>query len=452
MQSDATHALPIEKSRGHLLRILGIGFGLAVTIGGTIGMGIFRTPGDIAGGLPNAWLFLGVWVAGGIYAFLGAITVAELGAALPRSGGFYVFAHRAFGSYVGFVVGWSDWLSTCGTLAVIAMVVGEYTGKLSPALKGWEAGVALATICFFTFLQWRGLRWGSRTQNLTSLLKALVFIVLIAACFIGGKGLIGESTAQPVIFGLPLIAALVKALQGVIYAYDGWYGVIYFGEEVRHPARDVPRSMIGGILTVIVIYLLINLALVYVLPLSEIAGKELAVGAAAGTFFGPSADTIIMALAIASMLSTINAYHLTAPRILLAMSRDKLFTEQAGRINEGGTPTIALFLSALAAVIFILTGTFNRVLAILTFFFVINYGVSFLSVFVLRRREPELQRPYRAWGYPWTTALALLGSITFLVGAITSDLENSVYALILLAASYPAYLLLKWISRQGKEA
>ncbi|HEX8920682.1 MAG TPA: APC family permease, partial [Pyrinomonadaceae bacterium] len=371
------------------------------------------------------------------------------------SGGFYVFAHRALGNYAGFVVGWSDWLSTCGTIAVIAMVISEYAGNLYPALAGYQALVALSIVCFFTFLQWKGIRRGSLTQNFTSLLKALVFVVLIAACFIGGGRGAREYTSQPVMLGLPLLAAMIKALQGVLYTYDGWYSVIYFGEEVRNPDRDVPRSMIGGVLSVILIYVLVNVALIYVLPLSELAGAELATGAAAQELFGARGDTIIRALAIISMLSTINAYHLTAPRILLAMSRDKLISTRADKVNVGGTPTITLFVSALAAALFILSGTFDKVLAVLAFFFVINYSVSFLSVFVLRVKEPHAPRPYRAWGYPWTTGLALVGSIAFLIGAVISDIENgvyenSVYALVLLAASYPVFLLLRWMSKHGK--
>src|SRR5918998_4844250 len=150
----AASAEPIlekDEARGRLLRVLGVGFGLAVTIGGTIGMGILRTPGEIAGHLPNVWLFLGVWVLGGIYALLGTISIAELGTMIPRSGGFYVFAHRALGSYAGFVVGWSDWLSTCGTIAVIGMVIGEYTSVLIPALSNQKA-IALLIVAIFTSL------------------------------------------------------------------------------------------------------------------------------------------------------------------------------------------------------------------------------------------------------------------------------------------------------------
>src|SRR5438876_12357750 len=170
-------------SQGTLLRVLGIGFGLAVTIGGTIGMGILRTPGEVAKQLPTPTLFIGIWILGGVYALLGTISVAELGAMIPRSGGWYVFVHRALGNYPGFVVGWSDWLSTCGTLAVISMVVGEYAAVLIPQLAGRDKLIALIVVLFFAALQWRGIRWGSFTQNLTSSLKTVIFVVIAIAAF-----------------------------------------------------------------------------------------------------------------------------------------------------------------------------------------------------------------------------------------------------------------------------
>jgi APA family basic amino acid/polyamine antiporter len=443
--------LPVTDGRGRLLRVLGVGFGIAVTIGGVIGMGILRTPGVVAAQLPQPWLFIGVWIAGGLYALLGTISVAELGTMLPRSGGFYVFVRRALGPYAGFIVGWSDWLSTCGTTAVVAIVVGEYTSALFPRLAGRSVSIALMVTIGFATLQWRGVRWGSGAQQLTSLLKALAFIALIAACFILGGG--GTSTtaeaAPPVATGLAFVQALILAMQGVIYTYDGWYNTIYFSEEVRHPERNIPRSMIGSMLLVTGLYLLINLALLYVLPLSSIAGEDLAIGVAARIVFGVYGGMIISLLATVSMMSTINANNMITSRILFAMSRDGLFSERAVRVNRGGTPTVTLFVSTIVTVLFIASGTFERVLALLAFFFVINYSMTFVSVFVLRRREPDLPRPFRAWGYPWTTLLALLGSLAFLVGAIKSDTRNSAYALLLLAASYPAFLLLRWMKASG---
>jgi APA family basic amino acid/polyamine antiporter len=424
-----------------------VGFGLAVTIGGTIGMGILRTPGNVAAELPTPSLFLGVWILGGIYALLGAVSVAELGAMIPRSGGWYVFVHRALGNYPGFVIGWSDWLSTCGTLAVISMVVGEYAAVLIPRLAGRDKSVALVVVLMFAGLQWRGIRWGSFTQNLTSLLKTLIFAAIAIAAFTYGGG--HESGAS---LSLPhgLFGGLIIALQGVLYTYDGWYGVIYFGEEVRNPNRDVVRSMFGGVLLVIAIYLVINVAYVYVLPMSQLASEDLPVGAITHVIFGAYGDQTIRVLAILSLLSTINAYTLTSPRILYAMSCDQLFHHKATRVNKGGTPTITLLISTVAAALFIFFRSFEQVLAALAFFFVANYTMAYISLIVLRRREPNLPRPYRAWGYPWTTLIVLLGSIAFLVGAVISDRRShkhdSLFALAVLAVSVPIYLVVRTLS------
>jgi APA family basic amino acid/polyamine antiporter len=424
-----------------------------VTIGGVIGMGILRTPGDVAAQLPQRSFFIGVWILGGLYALLGTISVAELGTMLPRSGGFYIFVRRALGPYCGFVVGWSDWLSTCGTSAAVAIVVGEYTTVLFPRLAGHNATIAVVVVSGFSILQWRGVRWGSNAQQLTSLLKALAFVALICACFLLGGGGATETVEARASLptGWPPVLAFVLAMQGVIYTYDGWYNMIYFSEEVRHPERNIPRSMIGSMLLVTLLYLLINLALLYVLPLSRIAGEKLAVGAAAEVIFGAYGAVVISVVATVSMLSTINANNLIAPRILFAMSRDGLFSKRAVRVNPGGTPTVTLLISTVAAVLFILSGSFEKVLALLAFFFVVNYAMTFLSVFVLRRREPDAPRPFRAWGYPWTTLLVFTGSLAFLIGALMSDTKNSVYALVLLAASYPAFLLLRRTSTETEE-
>jgi basic amino acid/polyamine antiporter, APA family len=195
---------------------------------------------------------------------------------------------------------------------------------------------------------------------------------------------------------------------------------------------------------VIAIYLLVNLALLAVLPVSRIAGEAFAAGTVASVIFGAWGDPVFRSLTIVSMLSALNSNHLMASRVLFAMSRDGLVTRKAAAVNDGGTPTIALLASTVVAVIFVLFGrTFERVITVLSFFFVANYALSFIAVFVLRRREPDTPRPYRAWGYPWTTAVALVGSIAFLIGAIASDTSNSAIALAVLAASYPAFRAMK---------
>lgn len=441
------------------MRILGVGFGVAVIVGNTIGGGIVSTPGSVASHLPNVWLFIAAWIAGGLYALLGAFSIAELGTMMPRSGGQYIFARHTFGDYVGFIVGWSDWISTCGASAYIALIISQYSAVLLPSLKGQTVSLALAIVIAFALLQWRGIRWGSGTQNVSSLLKAAAFIILVAACFaLGGNRPVAGSTVAAE-SNEPLLVSVILALQAVIYTYDGWAGVIYFSEEVRNPARDIPRSLFGGVLSVIAIYLLVNLAVLYVLPISQVAGKDLALGAAAEAIFGSRGDQIFRVVMIISMLSAVNACHLMATRVLFAMSRDGLFARRLAQANKGGTPVIALFMSAGVAALFILTGTIDQVLAVAALFFVVNYAVSFAAVFALRRREPDRARPYRAWGYPWTTGLTLAGSIAFLAGAVASDIfgalagravsdtANSLYALVLLAASYPAFRLLKWAAR-----
>jgi APA family basic amino acid/polyamine antiporter len=420
---------------GRLLRVLGLGFGLAVTIGNTIGAGIFRAPGEVASHLPDGGWFLAAWVVGGLYALVGALQIAELGTMLPRSGGQYVFSRHALGEYPGFIVGWSDWLSTCGTAAAVSIVIAEFSAALLPALEDHLPGIAAVVAIVFAAAQWRGIREGRLVQNVTSSMKALAFLALIAAAFVlRDASPLDTSATIPVPAGLALAAAFMLALQGVIYTYDGWGAVVYFSEEVEDPGRNIPRSLIAGVLAILV-----------VLPVGAIAGEPFVAGAVARALAGDGGESALRVLTIVAMLSALNSNHLMASRVLLAMSRDGLVSARASMVNAGGTPTVALLLSTAAAVLFIVLGrTFGQVITVLAFFFIANYTLSFVSLFVLRRREPGRPRPYRAWGYPWTTAAALIGSVMFLVGAVAGDTRNSLFALVLLAASYPAY---RWVRR-----
>ncbi len=451
----ATAAIPAR--RGSLLKALGVTFGIAVTVGNTIAGGILRTPGEVATYLPSTALFLGVWVAGGLYALIGTISLTELGAMVPRSGGQYVFARRAIGPYAGFIIGWSDWLSTCGTNAAIPILIGEYLGTLFPALKGHAPALGIIVILSFTLLQWRGVKQGGRAQEITSLLKGLVFLAMVGGCFLLGGGV---KAAMPVPSlpptAMPLYIAVILALQAVIYTYDGWNGPIYFSEEVKDPGREIPRAMFGGVISVMVIYILFNAALVYVLPIQAIAGNNFAMGHAANAVIGAHGEQLILGLMIVALLSACNAYPLMATRVLYAMSCDGLVSRRATQVNAGGTPTISLLASTLIAIAFIATGTFGAIIEMLAYFFVAQYAMSYISLFVLRRREPQTPRPYRAWGYPVTTGIALLGAVAFLVAAIVADLKDtsavrhySIYALGLLILSYPAYRLLR---REGFES
>lgn len=429
------------ESGGRLLRVFGVVFGLAVIIGNTIGAGILRTPGEIAGSLPTASLFFGVWVAGGLYALLGALNLAELGAMLPRSGGQYVFARHAFGSYTGFVIGWSDWLSTNASTAAVSIVIGESVGVLVPAMAAWSKWVAAATVLVFTAILWRGQRTSGTSQTTTSLLKGLALVALIVACFALPHPAPNAVAPRAVPAGAALLTAIVLSMQSVIYTYDGWNGVVYFSEEVHDPGRDIPRSMLGGVVSVITVYVLLNLAFVFVLSLPGMAGEPFVASSAARALFGARGYPVVSCLTVLLLLSTVNALLLMASRVPVAMSQDGLFPAGASRVSASGTPRASLAASAAVALAFIFTGVFESAIAIAAFYFVANYFVSFAAVFMLRRREPDRPRPYRVWGYPWTTGLALVGSAAFLIAAVIGDRTHSIWAVVLLGASYPAYLL-----------
>jgi APA family basic amino acid/polyamine antiporter len=456
----STLSLRLRKDRGKLLQILGVGFGIAVAVGNAISAGIVRTPGDIAARLPNHWLFFSVWFVGALYALVSAFQLAELGAAIPKSGGQYNFSRRALGDYAGFIVGWSDWLSTCGTTGAVGIVVGEYMAHIFPMMDGAMRIkiTAVSVIVLFALLQWRSISMGSKVQNFTTVLKGLVFFVMVIACFTMGGHLRHAAEAAPLAqaaapivipVGAALITALLFGIQATIYTYDGWDGVIYFGDEIKNPGYLVPRAIFASLFSIVAIYLLINAAVLYVLPMSEIAGNNFSLGLAAQRVFGPHGDTIFRSIMVLALFSSLNALHLMGARVIYAMSRDGLFFRSVSRVNKGGTPTLGLLLSALVGVAFAVF-SFDRVIAMLAFFFVTNYLLSFTSLFLLRLREPGMPRPYRAWGYPWTTALALLGSIGFLIEAVREDRTNSIFTLVALACSYPVYRVLKLVS--GKES
>jgi len=452
----STLSFRLRRDRGKLLQILGVGFGIAVAVGNAISAGIVRTPGDIAARLPNHWLFFSVWFLGAFYALVSAFQLAELGSAIPKSGGQYNFSRRALGDYAGFIVGWSDWLSTCGTTGAVGIVVGEYIAHIFPIMDGAMRIkiTAVSVIVFFALLQWRSISMGSKVQNFTTVLKGLVFFVMVIACFTMGGHVRHAAEAAPLAqaaasivipVGAALIAAFLFGIQATIYTYDGWDGVIYFGDEIKNPGYLVPRAIFASLFSIVAIYLLINAAVLYVLPMSEIAGNNFSLGLAAQRVFGPHGDTVFRSIMVLALFSSLNALHLMGARVIYAMSRDGLFFRGVSRINKGGTPTLGLLLSALVGVAFAVF-SFERVIAMLAFFFVTNYLLSFTSMFLLRLREPGMPRPYRAWGYPWTTALALLGSIGFLIEAVREDRTNSIFTLIALACSYPVYRVLKLVS------
>jgi APA family basic amino acid/polyamine antiporter len=416
-------------SRG-LIRILGVGFGLAVIVGSTLGVGILRTPGLVAGQLPNVGAILAVWIVGGLYTLVGAVCITELGTMLPRAGGFYVYARRAFGDAAGFAVGWTDWITYCAVLGYISIAVGEYSALLVPSLVGSVKPIAILTLAALAALQLAGLRVSSRFQELTTAVKCAAFLAVVVAAVLMSSGGPSASTTD---LGQPSFAGLIVALQAVVITYGGWQSAYYFAEEDRDPDRNLPRSVIGGVAAVLVVYVLINVALLLVLPLGDLARSTLPAADAAQVLLGARGRQMITILSIVSLPPTLNAILMIGTRILFAMGRDGLFWRGGAAVTARGTPAAAMIATTIVALALIATGTFQRLVAIVAFYLAGNLVVGCLALVVLRRREPHAARPFRAWAYPWSAALVLIGATAFLAGAIAGDTVNAIGALVLLA-------------------
>jgi APA family basic amino acid/polyamine antiporter len=418
-------------STGRLRRILGLGFGLAVIIGSTLGVGILRAPGLIAGQLQAAPIIIAVWIAGGIYTLLGSICLTELGAMAPQAGGYYVYARRAFGDGVGFAVGWTDWITYATVLAYVSIGMSEFLGEIVPPLAGITRPLAIGLLLGLVALQWAGVRVSSRFQEWTTALKFLAFAALVVA----GLILAGASRPGPTGPALPPVdlTSVIGALQAVLIAYGGWQSALYFTEEDRDPARNLPRAMIGGVIAVIAIYALVNLALLVIVPLPVLASSKLAAADAARIIAGERGRQIITVLSVISLPPMLNAILMIGSRIVFALGRDRLLWARTAGVSAGGTPGAATLATTAVAIGLIATGTFERLIGITAVFLAVNYAVCCLALIALRRREPATVRPFRAWGYPWSAAIVVAVAIAFLVGVVLGDPLSALIAAVALA-------------------
>jgi APA family basic amino acid/polyamine antiporter len=432
-------------AQNQLKKLLGVGFGVAVTIGGTIGTGILRKPGPIAQDLPNPTLIIAVWLIVGLYALVGSLSVMELGTMLPKAGGWYVYARRAFGNYAGFIIGISSWLGSVSAMAFGAAVMSEYLSLLYPSLVDHQKGIAIGILAAFVAFHSVGVRLASRAQEVMSVLKGVGLLAFVVVCFVVKPDqpvVTSAETIRPLAEG-GLWLGVLAALQAVFYTYDGWHTAAYFTEEDVDPSRNLPRSMISGVLLIIGIYVLVNLALLYVLPVSALAGTKLPAADAVQVLFGPGSAQVVTFLLMISIMGIINAQIMFNPRVIFAMGRDGLFFRFVTQVNSGGTPLYATVLTAGASILMILTNTYSKLSDIATFFFVLCYASAFAALIRLRQTEPDLARPVRAWGYPFSTWTLLLASLAFLLGVVIGDFSSSMYALGFIVVSYPVYLLIR---------
>jgi APA family basic amino acid/polyamine antiporter len=325
--------------------------------------------------------------------------------------------------------------------------MGEFTAVLVPSLTPAIKLVAIAVLVSFTALQWAGLRLSSRFQEWTTAIKFLAFLALVAACFTHAASSPVPAAAPAADLPKAGLVGLVVALQSVAITFGGWQSALYFTEEDRDPRRNLPRSMIGGVAAVILIYLLVNLALLAVLPVPELAGSTLPAADAAKIIFGGRGAELITLLSLISLPPLVNAIMMIGTRILFAMGRDGLVWGGAAKVNPRGTPVRATLVTTGVAVALIATGTFQKLVAVASFFLAANYCACCVALVILRRREPLLPRPFRAWGYPWSAAIVVLGAVAFLGGVLLADTRTALLAIALLAGGL---LVSGWLSRRDR--
>jgi basic amino acid/polyamine antiporter, APA family len=321
------------RSSNKLKKVLGVAFGIAVVVGGTIGVGILRAPASIASILPSAPLILLCWLAIGLYVLLAASSYAELTTMLPKAGGAFNYIKRAFGGYAGFLNGWFDFISNAIAPAYFCIVLSEYSALLFPQLKLYDTPVALVFLTVFTLINLPSVKSGSATQQLTSVVKVGLFMLLVVGCFLSSP-LETHLVSKPLVAG-SVILAIFKSLQLIMGSYDGWMAVAVFAEEDDNPNRNIPKSYLIGALTVTIIYVLINAAILYVLPVSQVALSPLAASDAARAAFGGWSTNLIILIALFSLFSILNAYMMIPSRILYGLSREGFFCKTGNGGKQG---------------------------------------------------------------------------------------------------------------------
>jgi basic amino acid/polyamine antiporter, APA family len=412
---------------GALPRRLGLWSAIAVVVGITIGSGIFRTPASVTNRLPGPLPLFAVWVTGGIVALCGALTLAEVAAAFPDTGGIFVFIRKSWGRLPAFLFGWAELaIIRAAAVGAIATTFAEYLLRVlgfDPAVApydGWVHYVAAAAIAAIAALNYVGVRWGSLIQNVTTAAKYFGLLFIVIAAIVIGIPKTGGHFTPVAPAGSFSIAPFGLALVSVLWAYDGWADLAFISGEVKDPERNLPRALIWGTLAVIGIYLLANVAYLGVMPVDEIRHSKLVAADVALRLIGPAGVTFVALTVMLSTLGTLNGSILSNPRIFFAMAADGLLFRKIAAVHPRfETPYVAIALTAVLGIIFVLLRTFEQladtfVTAILPF-----YALGVASIFVFRRRSAaDYSPPFRAPLYPIAPILFVLATLYLLVNAI----------------------------------
>ena len=356
---------------------------------------------------------------------------------------------RAFGDFAGLLVGWSDWLVNAAAAAALALVFADFAALLAPSIAPYKSPLAAAVLVALAGLNWLGVREGSAVQKAGSLLKCLLLLVVVVAIFVLVPPAPEAGSADVAAGDALTVASAIVAYQLIYGVFSGWPSPIFFVEEDENSLTNIPRAMMLSIIAVTIVYLLINAALLYALPVDALRTAELPAAQAIHAIFGGASGQLVAGVALVIVASCLNGVIMVLPRILYGLGRDGLFIKTATRVNKGGTPDVALGISAALAVFLTLTGTFETVFLLMGALVVFTMIISEVSLFALRMKEPELARPYQAKGYPVLPLLLLLIDVSLLTAVLWSDPESGLYMFALILISVPIHLWLKQHQRRG---
>jgi amino acid transporter len=442
--SESAAAAPAGEGFDRLPRRLGVWSAAAVLVGSTIGSGIFRVPGAVAAKVGTVGAVTLLWTVGALVALVGALTVAELAGLFPRSGGIYVFIREGFGPLPAFLFGWTELLVIRpSAIGAIAVLFAEYTARLFHLGEGSVRPIAAASVLVIGLANIRSVRWGAVVQNASTAAKSLALLGLALVGFLFGRGQEG-ALSQPVSWAPLSWAGFGLALVSVMWAYDGWADLTFMAGEVKDPDRTLPRALLGGVAAVVVIYLAVNAVYLYLLPMPVMTTSKLVAADAAQRIFGGMGESVVSAMVMMSALGALNGSMMTGPRIFYAMAEDGLFFRPIAAVHSRfRTPYAAILLATALGIGYLSVQSFEKladdfILGIWPF-----YALAVAAVFVLRRRRPNLPRPYRTAGYPLTPIIFLLASVAMLVNAVAQDPVKGALGAGLILLGAPVYWLWK---------
>ena len=425
-----------------LKRVLSLLDATMINTGGIIGSGIFMVPATVALYAHSSSLFFLVWILGGIVSLFGALSVAELGAAMPRTGGQYVYLSEAYGPIWGYLYGWSAVaVINTASIAAVGVAFSEYLGFFIPMTDVSIKGIAVVIITTLTIINIIDVKSGARFQNLFTFTKlgGIFGIILLGLCMGGGNA----GNLKPIFSDLSytsLVGPLGLAMVAVLWTFDGWIFVTYVAGEIKNPGRNIPLSLILCMIIVVSVYLALNFVLVYILGFNGMINSNLVMSDAASVFLGKSGAIVVTVIILISLLGANNGFVLTSARINYAMARDNRFFKQAAFIHpKFQSPANALIIQCVWACVLTFTGTFNQLITYIIFASWIFYGMSAGAVIILRKKKPDMERPYQTPFYPWIPIIFILFAIFLTVNTILEAPRDAAIGTGLILAGLPLY-------------